>query len=243
MGRTVALSPTDPARILVGGDSAGTAAVFTSRDTGRTWSHSQAGLTGAVRSLESERTSGSLLYCGTDDGAFRSSDTGRTWRNTGLSHVNAIAYMCGWESCAGTDSGVFLNQGGGWWQFSEGLTDSAVVAMAIDASEWLYAGTRQAGLFRGYHPPGIEETPNARLQTSNAATIVHGVLHLPRDMPGWSDNPDRVPRSVLLDAAGRRVLELRVGANDVRSLAPGVYFVQSALDTRRSPVRKVVLTK
>jgi len=38
-------------------------------------------------------------------------------------------------------------------------------------------------------------------------------------------------RAVLLDAAGRKVVELRAGPNDVRHLAPGVYFVieQSAL--------------
>jgi len=34
-------------------------------------------------------------------------------------------------------------------------------------------------------------------------------------------------RAALLDAAGRRVLELRTGANDVRALSPGVYFVVS----------------
>ena len=34
-----------------------------------------------------------------------------------------------------------------------------------------------------------------------------------------------VPRTVLLDIDGRRVLELQPGANDVRHLAPGVYFM------------------
>jgi hypothetical protein len=31
----------------------------------------------------------------------------------------------------------------------------------------------------------------------------------------------------LLDAAGRKVMDLRPGPNDVRSLASGVYFVRS----------------
>ena len=34
-----------------------------------------------------------------------------------------------------------------------------------------------------------------------------------------------VPKTVLLDIDGRRVLELQPGANDVRHLTPGVYFM------------------
>jgi len=41
------------------------------------------------------------------------------------------------------------------------------------------------------------------------------------------------------------VLDLRPGANDVRALAPGVYFVREAASGERSAVsvRKVVLTE
>ena len=45
-------------------------------------------------------------------------------------------------------------------------------------------------------------------------------------------------RAVLLDAAGRKVMELQAGPNDVRQLAPGVYFARSA-----SSVRKVLITR
>jgi hypothetical protein len=43
----------------------------------------------------------------------------------------------------------------------------------------------------------------------------------------------------LLDASGRRVMELRAGANDVRALAQGVYFVCDESQT----VQKVVLQR
>jgi hypothetical protein len=76
------------------------------------------------------------------------------------------------------------------------------------------------------------------------ASHVRGVLVLPRDMtelrPG---NSDRVPRPVLLDIAGRKMLDLAPGPNDVSHLAPGVYFVHSRLDQRLSPVSKVVITR
>jgi hypothetical protein len=74
---------------------------------------------------------------------------------------------------------------------------------------------------------GVEETPNAKVPTTNAATIVRGVLYL----PCGSDFPVAMNRGLeasptLLDATGRRVAELHSGANDVSSLSPGVYFVR-----------------
>jgi len=50
------------------------------------------------------------------------------------------------------------------------------------------------------------------------ATVVRGILYLPRSL-------DLSIPSALLDISGRKVLDLHPGANDVRALAPGVYFV------------------
>jgi hypothetical protein len=50
----------------------------------------------------------------------------------------------------------------------------------------------------------------------------------------------------LSDISGRKVLDLRPGANDVRALAPGVYFVRSepsAASREPSAVTKVVVTR
>jgi hypothetical protein len=50
-------------------------------------------------------------------------------------------------------------------------------------------------------------------------------------------------RAALLDVSGRRVMDLASGANDVRALSPGVYFVQSTIDSRQSRMGKVVITR
>jgi hypothetical protein len=57
---------------------------------------------------------------------------------------------------------------------------------------------------------------------------------------------EREASSVLLDISGRKVLDLVPGANDVRALAPGVYFVGEGPGARgQGPgrIRKVIVTR
>jgi hypothetical protein len=101
-------------------------------------------------------------------------------------------------------------------------------------------------LRRNITPTGIEDTMNdGRGPMNVGATIVRGVLFLPRDMTELPGNSDRVPRPALLNAAGRTVLALHCGPNDASRLAPGVYFIrgQSAVGGRQSVVQKVILTQ
>jgi len=51
-------------------------------------------------------------------------------------------------------------------------------------------------------------------------TVVRGVLELGVDSRQYAGY-----RANLLDVAGRKVMDLQAGANDIRHLAPGVYFV------------------
>jgi hypothetical protein len=84
---------------------------------------------------------------------------------------------------------------------------------------------------------GIAEGPVARAPGARVPAVVRGSLRLP---PG----PGSPARRSLLDASGRRVLELRPGPNDVRRLAPGVYFVRaSGAGSDVSGVTRVVVTR
>jgi DNA-binding beta-propeller fold protein YncE len=85
---------------------------------------------------------------------------------------------------------------------------------------------------------GVAETMNDERVTMNAGpTVVRGVLLGPQAV-------GRQPSAVLLDVAGRKVLDLHPGANDVRALAPGIYFLR-AVSSELSAVscQKVVLTE
>ena len=85
-----------------------------------------------------------------------------------------------------------------------------------------------------------EPMPPAARAERPASTIVRGVLALPRDMTESSGDTDRVPRPVLVDISGRYVMALQLGPNDVRRLAPGVYFLRSA---SAATLTKVVVTR
>jgi len=70
-------------------------------------------------------------------------------------------------------------------------------------------------------PTGIKEGQHPAVYGSRpTATVVRGVLMIG---DRGQKTGDRVE---LLDIAGRKVLDLHPGPNDVRALAPGVYFVR-----------------
>jgi hypothetical protein len=88
---------------------------------------------------------------------------------------------------------------------------------------------------------GVEERSTSDPSgVARHASVVHGVLHLPRDMTELPGNSDRVPRPILLDASGRRVAQLRPGPNDVSGLPTGVYCL---VPSRGASGRVVILRK
>jgi hypothetical protein len=115
--------------------------------------------------------------------------------------------------------------------------DSAGHAYAV----WPHGEAGQHRIwFATNNPLAVADQPV--LQSTSArpsATVVRNVLFLP-------EAAGRKPQvASLLDATGRKVLDLKPGANDVRALAPGVYFVRG--EGRQAgdvgPIRKVVLTR
>ena len=85
---------------------------------------------------------------------------------------------------------------------------------------------------------GLEETPNAEVRTRKSATVVRSILLLPEAVSGERS----AAGAQLLGISGRKVFDLHPGPNDVRALAPGVYFVREA-QAQAQAVRKVVITR
>ncbi|MEO0020883.1 MAG: hypothetical protein ABIK48_01760 [candidate division WOR-3 bacterium] len=76
---------------------------------------------------------------------------------------------------------------------------------------------------------GVEERGVVSSPAEAEPTLVRSILYLP-ERAGAAGKP------VLVDITGRRVLELVPGANDVRGLTPGVYFVRSNAGVERKVV-------
>jgi len=78
------------------------------------------------------------------------------------------------------------------------------------------------------------------MQARNGASVVSGVLFL-------EEATSRKPQATSLsDVSGRKVMALHPGANDVRALAPGVYFMREepqAAGLKPQAVLKVILTR
>jgi hypothetical protein len=120
--------------------------------------------------------------------------------------------------------------GAPFWQPSRLALDTTELALRCRAAESLLTVLT-----------GVAEAPNVEPRVSTSLpTVVRGVLRLP---PAARLQPQAAG---LLDLSGRKMLDLHPGANDVRSLAPGVYFVRQGPRGRgfeSSRVRKVVVTR
>jgi hypothetical protein len=189
---------------------------------------------------------GTILRCFKDTWALAPSPTTNNLR--GL----AVAGTSG-ESWAVGDSGTILHCTMDSWHLEPFVPDPPDVPLyAVSFNSgyhgWAFGyktyGERVALHF--YDPVALEERPAVTGEPPPAASIVRGVLFLPRDMTELPGNSDCVPRLALLEATGRKVLDLRPGVNDVSRLRPGVYFVgEGSVSGAQGPgrIRKVVISR
>jgi len=167
-----------------------------------------------------------------------------------LCSTRGRVYACGWTDRSfpydGDDIVVIQLDSAGnevWEYVYTGTGDSVDIAEAIAEGpdgEIYVAGTSMGDgssedivVICLEPPPGVAEgplTPAARPEAR--PTVVRGVLYLTSAFCNLTSD------FVLLDASGRKAMELTAGPNDVSSLAPGVYFVEPA---GGAPAAKVIL--
>ncbi len=95
--------------------------------------------------------------------------------------------------------------------------------------DWMYVSNYNSSsitVLRDMQLLGIEENRTQAASRESRPTVVRGVLFLP-------EASSREPQAAsLLDAAGRELLQLHSGPNDVRRLAPGIYFLRYEQEKR-----------
>jgi hypothetical protein len=118
-----------------------------------------------------------------------------------------------------------------------GFYNTPGVASALCVS-WstVFVADGEAGLQIYYHNPvgGIEERPAAgnTQERRLAPTVAQGILRLPGTCP-----------ALLLDISGRAVAGLNPGLNDLRGIAPGVYFIALQQGEGHTQALKVVVQR
>jgi hypothetical protein len=191
---------------------------------------------------------------------FKSTTGGATWDQVGygsfgttkwvrsLCRVSDGALYAGTAPrTVGNDAEVFVSTDGGTtWAGAGTLPGSADIYRLLEVEDsgrsWLYAATGPGGdVFRAeLGPVGTRESPEAR--NPEAGWTVPAILRGSLVLPSALGVP--TPGFALLDASGRKVMSLRPGPNDVRRLAPGVYFVHSSVGSRcPQPPDKVVIQR
>jgi hypothetical protein len=144
---------------------------------------------------------------------------------------------------------------GPWQQIADSLPNAGrfqwLVPDSIKSGDCFirYTVSRPGGSVGGLTPhafaigdtmPGVQESRKPQAASRKLrASIVRGVLNLRSAVYNLQSE------ITLMDAAGRKVLDLKPGANDVRALVPGVYFVRG--EERGAgdigPISKVVVTR
>jgi len=148
----VVIDPTVPGTLYAGTVFDG---VFRSTDAGATWSAT--GLHPGAFALALDPGAPGTLYAGTAAGVFKSSDHGDTWTATGPNHSAVVYALASDRDRPGTvyagvmyadgsgAGGVFVTMNGGasWTLLDNGLSNTAVGALVVDATVVgrLYAAT------------------------------------------------------------------------------------------------------
>jgi hypothetical protein len=188
---------------------------------------------------------GDVWYCDTAYNWTMATDSApwpQRWSARAVVFDNSLWLVGGYSQSAGDRNDVWHTTNGSDWVELDGdapwvARDGHVVAVK-DGKVWVYGGGNQPDVW-STDGTGIAEsgTPTVS-RPDRIATIARGVLLLPQSGVAESQH-------LLLDTSGRKVLDLRPGANDVSRLSPGVYFVREASGVKReeSSVTKVVLTE
>ncbi|MEO0077951.1 MAG: hypothetical protein ABIK86_03015 [candidate division WOR-3 bacterium] len=204
--------------------------LYFSQDTGASWRFSGPDSSADVLDATWLEGTGLVLAKVRDTTAVWSTDdTGRTWvRELLLPGGTRLSFN---RACQVGSFGIY-ERGNPWQPDTLGLTCRSVrcISSTFHGAFW-YAGT-DSGVFHQDMTPGLDqELRNEDKGARKATLIVRGVLRLPASFI--------THHSSLITSDGRRVMDLQPGANDVRQLAPGVYFIGSG----RSAVRRVIVVR
>ncbi len=232
----------DPQKVYLAGDTYYSNPMFrVSTDLGATWVERRNGLAGSITAIAAVPRNPGMLFCGSASGLFKTTDEGLNWTRKGtFTGVRSIVVDTVTPSVvyAATGTGVYVSTDAGetWTAMNTGLptTDVLVLALRSGPLGALYCGTNGRGAYVTNPLVAVAEEPGSQAGPKRPLLLAGRVLLIPAELPaaGWR----------LFDAAGRLVMSLRLGANDISRLSPGVYFVGNS-DKSGQLAEKVVVRR
>lgn len=145
-----------------------------------------------------------------------------------------------WTEAGGWDSTDFLPEkvGNPHVELTT-LNDTDYIFVFGGTRDRVSLNTMYVGVITGLQGAVTEDRAVPARDHALSATVVRGVLRIGDRRQGTGD------RAELLDINCRKVMDLRLGVNDVRHLSPGVYFVRPTSSVMReaSSVTRVVVTR
>jgi hypothetical protein len=187
-----------------------------------------------------------------DSAGLWSSTDGQVWvQELSLSNPTCFEESGRIAGCLG-DSGTYFCFQDTWRPFCDSLDNRNVLCLSGLGFTW--AGTED-GVYMQDQTPGVAQEGDeggVMRDGTRMPTIVRGML-------AYQPTANRSQPAVgLLDITGRRVMSLHSGQNDVRHIAPGVYFVREEVEpsdgtcedaehrgpgSKGSSVRKIVIQR
>lgn len=230
----------DPQKVYLGGDTYYSNPMFrVSTDLGVTWLDRRNGLAGSVVTIAAVPRNSGVLFCGSTSGLYKTTDEGLIWvRKGSFSSVRSIVVDTVNPNVvyAATATGVYASTDAGenWTAMNAGLPINDVLVLALRSGPLgaLYCGTNGRGVYVTDPLVAVVEKSEFAVATQPRPLVVRRMLLIPADLGGAGCR--------LFDAAGRLVMPLRAGANDINRLSSGVYFIGFDDNTTQPPVKVIV---
>lgn len=230
--------------------------LYKTTDGGNTWFTSTTGITDTILDIAIDTNDTSILYAATPDGIFKTTNSGSNWTNMGCSGARAVLIDPGSNNIiyAGTNSGVYksITGGGSWTAMNDGLDDLSVTSLGINSDIYLFAGTKNAGMFRWDLNVGIqEETMDGKCLLSAIPNPTRGRISLHYQLTKTTmvnlsiyDIQGRLVKTIVDEPqnSGKYTIIWSGLDDEDNSVATGIYFYRFSTD-KTIQIQKLILIR
>jgi len=162
---SIAVCPGNSDIVYAAGCEGTAAALYKTTNSGSTWFSSSNGITGdTIHEITMHASNPSILYAANAAGIFKSTNAGANWVNKSCPGARAVLIDRDDANIvyAGTDYGVFksTNGGGNWAEMNTGLRDNRVNTLGLYPGVYVFASTRDDGIYRWEMSPSVTEETN-----------------------------------------------------------------------------------